>query len=61
MLTVQFNKSAEAIKVMRDAATAFTDENGGDFRYDVTNVDRMVKAAENNNDIMNAIMSKCVG
>ena len=60
MLSSQFSKSSEEIKAMRDAAQRFID-GSSEFKYDVKNVDKLVKVAEKNNDMINTIMSKCVG
>ena len=61
MLTVQFNKTAGTIKALREVAEAFADGNCSEFKYDVTQLDNIIKVVDKNNDMTKAIMSKCVG
>ena len=59
MLTAHFNNSSANIKDMRAAATAIMGGNGGEVF--VKDLDKAIKAALKNNDIMNALMSRCIG
>ena len=59
MLTTQFNNSSVTIKDVRVAATAIMRGEGGEVK--VGDLDKAIKTAQKNNDVINALMSRCIG